>query len=443
MSLFTSLSIGASGLGVSSTNLAVVGDNISNINTIGYKGSRATFIDFLPQRVQGIKGKLGTGAATDGIQTLFGQGTLEASSNPLDMAITGNGFFMVREQGSIPYYTRNGGFYLSSDGYILNNKGMRLQGYQATNGDLGATLGDIQVQTQTLSATATTEISVNSVLSAEVEPADTLSSVNFSDGATSAPYVTLEDAANQADFTTSISIYDSLGVRHDVTVLMERTDTATWKWYAIGDASEVDLGGTAAGGEGEAFLYSSGTMEFDGDGNLTTNTSTDTTGWTFTGASAQALSFNFGRDASGAELDGGSTRMNGIESSVTSIAQDGRATGTLTDLAVSSDGTIRGSYTNGESLIMGQVLVANFDGLHGLERVGNTLFRANAEAGAPAIGVAGTGGRGGITGSALEKSNVNLEEQFVTMITAQRTYQANARVVSAANEALQTLVQLV
>jgi flagellar hook protein FlgE len=444
MSLFSTLNVGASGLGAASTGLGVAGDNIANIGTIGFKQSRASFADFLPQDVFGLSGtsQIGTGVATNTVSTLFGQGTLEESDSSLDMAISGNGFFMVRN-GPAEYFTRAGEFYMDDAGYVTTASGLRLQGFPATDGDLSPVIGDLKVSTATLPGAATSSIVMDAVLSAETAPGADLAALDFH--GTGAGTNTIAEAADAADFTTSITVYDSVGVAHDVTVCFERTDASNWSWRAISDATEVfDGTGTAySTTDGSAFELASGTATFGTDGTLTGVTQTDTAGWTFFGASAQSIAFDFGIDAATGLPSDGSLSMTGSESAVSTLTQDGMTTGELSRLRVEDDGTIVGSYTNGEELTLGQVALATFKADNGLVRLGGTLFAASAYSGEPALGVAGTGGRGTLSGNALEKSNVDLEEQFVNMITMQRSYQASAKVVSAADESLQVLVNLI
>lgn len=444
MSLFSTLNVGASGLGAASTGLGVAGDNIANIGTIGFKQSRASFADFLPQNVFGLSGtsQVGTGVATNTVSTLFGQGTLEESESALDMAISGQGFFVVRG-GAQEFYTRAGEFYMDDAGYVTTASGLRLQGYPATDGELSPVIGDLQVSTATLPGSATSSIVMDAVLSAETEPGADLAALDFF--GTGAGANTIAEAADAADFTTSITVYDSLGVAHDVTVCFERDDANNWSWRAIADATEVYDGTGAAYSttDGSAFELASGTVSFDSDGNLTGVTQTDTAGWTFFGATAQSMTFDFGFDPATGLASEGALSMSGSESAVATLTQDGMTTGELTMLRVNDDGTVVGSYTNGEELTLGQVALATFKAENGLTRLGGTLFAATAYSGEPALGVAGTGGRGSISGNALEKSNVDLEDEFVNMITMQRSYQASAKVVTVADESLQVLVNLI
>jgi flagellar hook protein FlgE len=439
MSLFSTLNVGASGLGVSSASLSVIGDNIANVNTTGFKQTRASFADFMPQTMFGLAGPstLGTGAAVNRLTTLFGQGTLEATGNATDMAISGSGFFMVNN-GFQNYYTRDGAFYVDPDGYLVNTQGMRVQGF---NGDaaglIGPVLDDLKLDTSAVPATATSTITLEAMMAESADAAGAYDNPLTTDAANfwgvGAGGITITQAANDADFSTSISIYDSRGTAHDITIVFEQTGTSDWNWYAITDAAEATNGaGLPFGPAGEAFQVASGTATFDTAGVLTASTQVNTAGWTFSGAAATNLTFDY------TDL-----KMGGDTDSVTSLQQDGNGVGELLSVAVTSDGVISGTYTNGEQRVLGQVATATFQAEWALDRAGNNLFAATQEAGDPAIGVAGTGSRGAISGSALEKSNVNLEEQFVNMITAQRTYQANASVISTADESLQTLVNLV
>lgn len=446
MSLFSTLNVGASGLGVASMGLGVAGDNIANIGTTGYKHTRATFADFLPQDVFGLggTGKLGTGAVTNYVSTQFGQGTLAASDSALDMAIGGSGFFVVNS-GDQSFYTRNGEFYMDDSGFITTAEGLRLQGYAAVDGTLSSQLGDLQIDGTTLPGQATSSVVLSAVLSAETTTGADLAAMDFF--GTGTGLNTLTDAGEAADFSTGVTVYDSLGVSHDVTVLFERSGTSDWTWRAVTDATGVyDSTGTAfSTTDNSAFELASGTLTVDTAGQISAFTQTNTsasTPWTFQGAASTDVAFDFGMDAVGTATNGAVT-MAGDESSVSAISQDGMSTGTLANLSVGSDGTITGSFTNGEDVVLAQVALASFAAQSGLVREGGTLFSASAAAGDPAIGGAGTGDRGSVTGSSLESSNVDLENEFVSMITSQRMYQASAKVISAADESLQTLVNMI
>lgn len=439
MSLFSTLSTASSGLSMAGTKLAVIGDNIANINTIGYKGARAQFADLVARDSMGLSGptQIGTGGATDTITTLFGQGSITESSNALDLAISGNGFFQVKQvddQGSM--FTRDGQFYMDESGYIVSASGARLQGFNAEDNQLSTIVTDIKIDNGALQQARTTELELTAVLSTEADFSTTpIFSGGFTlDGNTDS----IDDVAAASDFATSVTIYDSLGTPHSVTTCFERTSAGDWGWYSVVDGGEV--GET----EGKAFQIASGTLKFDGGGDLTAFTQVNTSAtlpWEFTGADDGDIEFQFGLDASGAATDGSLRAISG-PSAVTGVIQDGFGSGDLIQMTVDEEGNVRGTYTNGEDILLGQVTLAEFPSYAGLKRVGRNMYQSTNLAGDPAVGTPGTGTRGSLISFALEQANVDLEDQFVDMIQSQRTYQANARVITTTDGTLQELVQL-
>ena len=443
MTLLNNLNTASSGLGVSSTSMSVIGDNIANLNTIGYKGSRASFGDLLPNSVAGLSGvsAIGTGAATDAVTAMFGQGALQATGNSLDMAINGGGFFMMAGAEQDMYFSRNGQFGLDESGFIVNSAGLRLQGYGAEDGTVGSTVGDLQVTTAAIPPQQTTELGITANLDSAAEYDTTpIADGDYTlDGTTT----TVNEFASAGDFTTSATIYDSQGEAHEVTVVYEKTGENTWGWYAVVDGGELDAGFD----DGNAFMISSGTLEFDTDGQMTSfnqvNENDLGNNWRFSEAEETDFDFQFGLDSSGEPTERGGLSQNAGDSAVSQVSQDGYGTGDLAALKVQDDGTIMGTYSNGEEIALGQVALADFTAETGLERVGGSLFRATMASGLPAVGAAGAGGRGDLIGGALESSNVELEDQFVNMISSQRSYQANSRVFSSTDQLLQELVNLV
>ncbi len=439
MSLFSTLSTASSGLSMAGTKLAVIGDNIANINTVGFKGARAQFADLVARDSMGLSGptQIGTGGATDTVSTLFGQGSITESANALDLAISGNGFFQVRDtdnQGSL--YTRDGQFYLDEKGYITSASGARLQGFGAEDNQLSTIVTDLQVDRSALQQKGTSTLELTSTLSTEADFSTTpiLSGSFTLDGNTD----TIDDIAAESDFATSLTIYDSLGTPHSATICFERQTAGDWGWYAVVDGGEV--------GETDemAFLISSGSMSFDGDGEMTSFTQVNTSTslpWNFTGAEDQDIEFEFGLDGAGVENDGNVRAISG-PSAVSGVIQDGYGSGDLIQMTVDQNGNIRGTYTNGEDILLGQVALAEFPSYAGLKRVGRNLYQSTQLAGDAAVGTPGTGTRGNLISFALEQANVDLEDQFVDMIQSQRTYQANARVITTTDGTLQELVQL-
>jgi flagellar hook protein FlgE len=452
MSLFSTMNVSASGLETSATTLGVIGDNIANVNTMGFKSSRASFADMIPQNVGGLGGggQLGRGAALNVLTTQFGQGAITGTGNVNDMAISGSGFFALRDADGDRFFSRNGAFNKDPEGF-LNQGGMRLQGYQAIDGQITGQLGDLQIdEANSRPHESTSEI----VLSADL-PADGVYTAE--DGTVETPLTdlmgagvppdgtdptgpTINDLSLLADAETSITVFDSRGVAHEVNIFFERTGEDTWNWVAAVD------GGDTGGIDGAAHIIDGGELEFDTDGSLVNRTASTflAASWSFEGTDQPTIDFQFGLDETGAETGGGvNVTGEGTLMSVQSITQDGAPKGELVAYDIDIDGTIMGSYSNGEEIVLGQVALAEFPANGGLKRAGSGLYTTTAATGEVQMGVAGTGGRGAVYGYSLEKSNVDLESQFVEMIQTQRSYQANARVVNTASDTLQELINLV
>lgn len=443
MSLFNTIKTGATGLGASGSSLAVIGDNIANLNTRGYKRGRIAFADVMPQFIGSVNGvsQVGRGAVTSGVQSMHLQGGFQSTGSALDMAIAGDGFFQVTN-GQGNYYTRDGSFRVDADNYVTTLGGMQLMGYPAVDGQISGQAGPLQLQTTPLPAQETSTITLNAVLDPDSANATALD-LTSADGSTTAP--TIAELTDQADWSTSITVYDSLGQPHEATVLFEyqgedgTTGGPSYTYDVVVDGSELDDGTGNPQGPGHgALLVQSGTLAFNADGTLASDTAGTPGAATWPGAEDWTPTLDFG--AAGGD---GSIRANGSENTVISMQQDGFPTAFLNGLSVSEDGTILGQYDNGEEQVLGRVAIARFNANDGLDRMGGNLYGATLASGDPALDVAGTGGRGTISGFALESSNVDLEDEFVAMIQSQRAYQANASTIRSSDESLQTLVQLV
>ncbi len=443
MSLFNTLSTGASGLSVCSTSLSIIGDNIANVGTTGFKSSRAHFADVFPQYLgtAGGPSKMGRGAMVGGVTTSFGQGALESTGGLLDIAIAGQGFVPVRN-GEETMYTRDGAFQLDKDGYVVNLTGANVQGFQADGGVLTSQLGDLKLDLSPIAQQATTVVTLDANLTAD---ADSDNTIDYSglllDGSNAADSVS--DASAAADFGVSITVYDSLGLPHEVAVNFERSTGNDWTWSAVTDASTVDLDGDGVSdGEG-ALEVASGTVSFDTDGNPTSFTETATTvAWNWGAAAPYTFALDVGIDVAGNATEGALTQVDDV-SALNRIEQDGFPPAGLVDLSVNEEGTIVGVYDNGETSDLGGFAIATFAAEQGLERSGANMFRANFQSGVGALGTPGVAGRGQVVSRVLERSTTDLEGEFIGMIQAQRSYQANAGVVRTADETLQELVNLV
>ncbi|HJL19069.1 MAG TPA: flagellar hook protein FlgE [Sandaracinaceae bacterium LLY-WYZ-13_1] len=429
MSIMRSLNTAASGIRSHSEALSVTGDNIANVNTVGFKRSRANFQDVLGRSIAGAGAmdQAGGGSQVGSIQQMWAQGALMTTDSPTDLALNGNGFFVV--DGNVggvqgQYYTRAGQFQIDAEGYMVSGDGLRLQGYPAdATGSLSGTLGDLQVEGGTLSANATTEVDLAANLDSEAEVP---------------PAWDPTDPEGTSNFSTTVTAYDSLGNAHEVTVYYRKSGANSWEWHAMADGGEL-TGGTA----GEPTEGASGTLTFTTDGALDTETTTASS-WDFVGATAgQTIEFDHGDSIT---TDGGTgqagTTQYASPSSVIGLSQDGYGAGEVAGISIAQDGTITGVFTNGQRRTLGQVAVADFASVDGLERAGQGLWVETQESGEALVGAAGSGGRGAVVAGALEGSNVDLAREFVDLIAYQRGFSANSRIVTTADEMYTELVNL-
>ena len=422
------LFIGAAGLGAQSDALSVTGDNIANSNTVGFKRSRANFEDILSRSLSGGS-EIGMGSRLGSVQSLFEQGSMLGTGLVTDLAISGGGMFQVmgaEGSGSTgAFYTRAGQFQINSEGFLANPDGLRLQGFNAdpATGTLSTQLTDVQLPDFEFPPTQTSSIEVGGNLdSASVEPAGAFDPTN---------------AESTSNFSTSLTVYDSLGAPHSVTVYF-RKDTAPgeWSWHALAAGDEV-VGGTA----GTPFEIGTGTLTFDTQGRLTDETGNIPV--TFNGATAQTIDLDLGDSIN---TDGG-TGLRGMTnysgtSSTSFLNQDGSSSGALTGISVGSDGTITGSFSNGRNQTIAQVALAGFRNPEGLQRIGANLYIETLESGEPVVGEPGTSGRGLVNSGSLEQSNVDLAREFVDLIAYQRGFQANSRTVTTSDQVLQETLNL-
>ncbi len=407
-----SFSAGLSGLNANSTYLSVIGNNLANINTIGYKSSSVTFQDLVSQTVGGSGGnpmQIGLGVVTGAISPSFSQGAIESTREATNVAIQGNGFFVVRgTQGNV--YTRAGNFTLNSNGKLVTPDGYFVQGYTQINPTTGAivTTGqptDITVAAGALRASsATTKFRTASNLSANAAAGD--------------------------EFTTSVQVTDSLGAQHVATITFTKGATVgEWTYDITLPAQDM---GTVLD-----VNVATGTLAFDATGSLATIDGAPPTDITVTtpafanGAAIATWNWDL-VDANGvASLTGFAAA-----SATSSISADGSTAGAIDSVSVAPDGSIIATLGTGQSMAVAQLALASFNNPRGLSKLGANKFGETQVAGAANVGVAGIGGRGTLIGSALEQSNVDIAQEFTQMILAQRGYQANSKVITVSDELL-------
>lgn len=432
MSLLTALNTGTTGLTTNSQDLSVIGDNIANSNTIGFKGGRAAFEDALLQQIIGSPGggQLGLGTRLHAIQRIITQGALTQTGQSTDLAIQGSGQFIVSGNHSGlsgHFYTRAGQFTVDKDGYMVNLEGLRLQGYPADpKGVIQGGLGDLLVGTANANANPTANVQIKGNLAAD------------SPISTTPAFDPLNPVAT-SNFKTSVTVYDSLGQAHSVDVYYRKTAAGTWDFHAL-----TDGGGVTGGTAGTAVEIANGTLTFDTEGRLVSQT--QTANFNPLGAvNPQPLTFDFGDPTSaGGTGTKGFTQFGGTAqvSATTFTGQDGNGYGSLSSVSIDNKGEVLGAFTNGTTRVLGQVAIADFEAADKLERLGGNLAVESTASGQPTIGEPASGGRGVIVAGALEQSNVDLAEEFVRMIAAQRGFQANSKTITTADSLLGELMQL-
>jgi flagellar hook protein FlgE len=417
---------GVSGLRAEGEALGVVADNVANVNTAGFKRQRSLFEDTLLR--SGGSGAQGAGVRQSAVQQIFNQGTLSQTGMPTDLAINGEGFFVVT--GSVngmtgSFYSRAGQFRLNASGSLVDPAGMKLCGRaMRSDGTLAAEVAPLVVPTANIPAHATSAVQ----LAANLDASDPVSSLPFDPQ-------TPDESANAS---TSVQVFDTLGNAHALDIYFVKTADGPWDYHALVAGETLDPPVPGARVE-----VGAGTLTFTSNGALDTVSTSAAVSVSFAGATSnQNLSLDFGTpiSAGGTGLDG--TTQFSMPSSTSAISQDGYPSGALSGVSVNGDGSVEGLYTNGMRLSVGQVALAKFRSTDGLARAGNSLWIATAQSGEPALGAPASGGRGALSSGALEGSNIDLGEEFVSMITHQRAYSADSKVITTADEMLTTLMQI-
>jgi flagellar hook protein FlgE len=395
-------SIPLSGLTASSDALNIISNNLANLNTVGFKDQQANFQDLFYQML-GTTGagdpiQQGAGTEVGSVASNFTNGNLQATGIPTDVAITGNGFFVTKGSNGAFEFTRAGNFSVDAQGDLVATNGQNVMGYAAVNGvvNSGQGLTPIQLGQGTISAplaTSTMDQTTN-----------------------------LDASANVGDtYSTPLTVYDSLGNSHILTFNYTKTGTNAWSY-------QVTLPAADTGGSGNPTVITSGNLAFDSNGNLTSPTGTIpgiSVPGLADGASTMNLTWNLATANGGATL----TQV-ASQSSTSATDQNGYASGTLQNYTINSDGTISGAFSNGQVQTIAQIALANFANYQGLQLNGGNSYTPTLASGQPVIGAAGTGGRGTMTGGALELSNVDISTEFTNLIVVQRGFEANARMVT-------------
>jgi flagellar hook protein FlgE len=398
-----------SGLESNNTALNTIANNLANMNTVGYKAQTDQFSTLFYQQLNGgVNGgvQVGVGTQIATTETDFSNGGPTSTGQATDMALQGNGFFVINDHGQ-QELTRAGDFVLNQNGALQTTSGASVMGYPAVNGIISAGSGVQPIVLplgQTLAAKQTGTMNIQANLDAS--------------------------AAVGTSVPAPITLYDSLGATHQATVTFTKTAANTWSYNIALPAGE------ATGGTG-----STGTLTFDGSGNLTSPTGT-IGGISFTGLSDGASNMNFSWNLSGGGT-GSLITQTASSSNVASATQDGYASGTYQNFSVDGNGIVQANFSNGQKQVVGQVAIGTVSNLQGLQATNNTAYLATLASGPIVIGSAGTGGRGTIEGEALESSNVDVSTEFSALIVAQRAFEANSKSVTTFDQATQAAINMI
>ncbi len=414
-----------SGLSANSNAMSVIGNNISNSNTTGFKADRALFSDILAQEISAAGGRaqIGRGVNTATVDTDFSQGTFQGTGSNTDLAVDGPGMFIMGEpETDETLYTRDGAFEFSSDGFLVNSTGQRVQGYELDeNNDTVGDLTDVQVDTEdSIPAQQTGTVDLSTNLNADAPVID--------DG------FDLENPNETSNFVSSVNVYDSLGEEHTLTTYFTKTDDENNEWVFNTTLSEEEVDDDQEWVEDPVngvgtIMHGDISFNENGEVDEIEDNTTNQLSWANGAAQDQEITFDF-------DL----TQFSG-QSEVVRQEQDGYASGHLVDVNIDQEGNVITNYSNGMSENEYRLAMAQFPNENGLHREGDNLYSATAESGQPGIGMPGTS-VGTIRSNSLEESNVDIAEQFTDMITTQRAYQANSRTISTTSDLLQEVINL-
>jgi len=414
---------GLSGLNATSKNLEIIGNNIANSNTFGAKVSRGEFSDVYAAALNGAgTNAVGIGTTMAAVSQQFTQGNITSTDNPMDLAISGAGFFQVSDGANPALYSRNGQFKVNQEGFIVNNQGLRLVGYAADGTGViqPGNAVPLQLPTAGIKPNATSEIQMEMNLDSRAATT----------APTAGPAIDFNDPTTYNN-ATSVTVYDAKGQNVALTYYFQKSATDTWNVFVTANGAPIN--GTLAAPvatttltfppTGGAPLSPVGPTAFD----IPASTNA---------AGAQTLAMT------GVMLDLDGATQYGAGFGVTDLSQDGYAPGQLTGINIEDNGIVMARYSNGQSKPAGQIELATFRNPQGLQPSGGNAWARTFASGDPIVGVAGQGNLGVLQSGALEESNVDLTAELVNMITAQRIYQANAQTIKTQDQVLQTLVNL-
>ena len=410
-----------SGINAAGEELRVIGNNVANASTVGFKESRAEFADVYAATDGAASTAIGAGVRLAGVTQQFGQGNIGFTNSKLDIAINGRGFFVLDQDGSRSF-TRAGGFQADRDGFIVNSDGAKLVVNGADEGGaITGAVGPLQLDRSNITPKATTRIDVGLNLDSSQDVPPTK------------PFV--PDIPSSFNHSTSLTVYDSLGGSHLATMYYVKGEQPnTWNMYTLVDGKDVKGALTPP--------FASDTLGFNGAGQLSSINGTSTPpGFVEypdfdpgTGGEPFSLSMNL--------ISGSPITQFGSKFNVNALTQNGFTSGRLSGIDIDDSGIVRARYSNGQNKTLGQVALADFSNVQGLRPLGDSSWAESFSSGVPLVGTPGSGSLGVLQSGALENSNVDLTKQLVNMITAQRNFQANAQVITTADTITQTIINI-
>lgn len=426
MGVLSSLYTGVSGLAAQGEALGVIGDNIANANTVGFKASRAEFQDIVSKSLKGILGgnQVGRGVKIGAVNPILVQGNVDATEKATDLAIAGDGYFTLKGTDG-ESFTRDGSLKFDKEGFLVTNDFQRVQGFQTDDkGMIINKLGDIRFPRALTPAKATNKMNLDLNLDSRIQNLKTFDAKK--------PYDT-------SNYSTGLEMYDSQGNKHLVNMFFTKTADRTWAYSGMVDGKEV-----TGGRDDEMSQVCAGTLGFTTDGKLDTQVQS-VSAFNFKGGAQQnqQIKISFGDSITtdkGTGMIG--SKQYGKESDLISWRQDGSAAGTINNLSFNDEGVLTALYSNGETQDIAQIALAKFENPEALFKVGNNRLKEARDSGAPAIGAPQRAGRGKIFAKSLERSTVDLALEFVNLIQNQRGFQANAKTITTTDELLNEVINL-
>jgi flagellar hook protein FlgE len=424
MSILNSFGIGVTGLHASGQSMSVIGDNIANAGTYGFKTSRAEFQDTLSSSLKGIDGgdQIGSGTKLAHVTPQYTQGTISRTQSITDLALNGNGWFTV----DAPFgrgYTRDGSFHFDKEGNMINGDGYKVLGFQPDEkGKMTNKLGNIKLNSTTIPATATSEVNVMMNLDSREEI------LKFDP----------KRPDKTSNFNSSLTVYDNVGTARLVTLYFNKSADGMWDYHAMVDGADAK-----DGIPGQLQEMANGKLKFNDKGVLEEEIPGESAFNFNKGAGAnQKIEFNFGKTIKEGGTGLEAITQFGSKSSVARHTQDGSSAATLSSMSFNDDGVLSAVYDNGVTREIGQVAVAKFENNEGLFKTGKNLFKETRKSGQAALGKPGSDGRGEVLAKSIEQSNVDIANEFINLMAAQRNFQANTRTITTSDQMLQEVLNI-